>query len=50
MELLGDMRHGESCSVRLEMVFVLVQDRCKVYAENTVGSEIILDAPNGTPR
>jgi len=50
MELLGDMGHGESRSVRLEMVFVLVQDRCTVYAENTIGSEIVLDAPDGTPR
>jgi hypothetical protein len=37
-------------SVRLEMVLVLVQDRCTVCAERTVGSEIILDAPDGTPR
>ena len=50
MELLGDMHHVESRSVRLEMVFVLVQDRCTVYAEHTIGSEIILDAPVGTPR
>ena len=50
MELLGDVGHVESHSLRLEMVFVLVQDRCMVYAENTIGSEIILDAPDGTPR
>ena len=25
-------------------------DRCTVCAERTIGSEIILDAPNGTPR
>jgi hypothetical protein len=37
-------------SVRLEMVLVLVQDRCAVCAERTVGSEIVLDAPDGTPR
>ena len=49
MELLGDVGHVESRSVRLEMVFVLVQDRCTVYAEDTTGSEIILDAPDGTP-
>jgi hypothetical protein len=29
--------------VHLEMVFVLVQDRCTVWAERTIGSEIILD-------
>ena len=50
MELLGDMGHVESRSVRLEMVFVLVQERCTVCAEHTIGSEIILDAPDGTPR
>jgi hypothetical protein len=36
--------------VRLEIVLVLVQDRCMVCAERTVGSKIILDSPNGTPR
>ena len=48
MELLGDMGHVESRSVCLEMVFVLVQDRCTVYAEHTIGSEIVLDAPDRT--
>jgi hypothetical protein len=28
----------------------LMQDRCIVYAECTIGSPIILDAPNGIPR
>ena len=32
-------------SVHLEMVLVSVQDRCKVYAKRTIGSETILDAP-----
>ena len=50
MELLGDVSHVESHSVRLEMVFVLVQERCTVCAEHTVGTKIILDAPDGTPR
>ena len=50
MELLGDVGHVESRSVRLEMVFVLVQDRCTVCAERTIGSEIVLYAPDGTPR
>ena len=36
--------------VHLEIVLVLVQDRCMVCAERTIGSEIILDAPDGTPR
>ena len=90
MEHLGDVGHGESRSVRLEMVLMLVQDRCTVCAtyhlgrtrwyssvtklnwklvlvrleivlilmqdrctvcvEGTIGSEIILDPPDGTPR
>ena len=37
-------------SVRLEMVLVSVQDRCMVCAKRTIGSEIILDAPDGTPK
>ena len=41
MELLGEMGHVESRLVRLEMVLVLVQDRCTVYAKRTVGSDII---------
>ena len=48
MELLVDVGHVESRSVRLEMV--LVQDRCTICAKHTIGSDIILDAPNGTPR
>ena len=50
MELLGDVGHVQSCSVRLEMMLVLVQDRCMVCAKRTIGSDIVLDAPDGTPR
>ena len=32
----------------LEIVLVMTQDRCTVCAEFTIGSEIILDAPDGT--
>ena len=32
-------------SIRLEIVLVLVQDRCTVCAKRTIGSETILDAP-----
>jgi hypothetical protein len=28
---------------------VSVQDRCTVCAKHTIGSEIVLDAPDGTP-
>jgi hypothetical protein len=37
-------------SVRLDRVVILIQDWYTVYAKRTVGSGIILDAPNGTPR
>jgi hypothetical protein len=37
-------------SVCLEMVLVLVQDRCTVYTKHTMGMEIVLDEANGTPR
>jgi hypothetical protein len=36
--------------VHLEMVLVFVQDRCMVCAKCTIGLEIVLDAPDGTPR
>jgi hypothetical protein len=36
--------------VHLQTVLVSVQDRCRVCAKLTVGSEIVLDTPNGTPR
>ena len=50
MELLGDMGRVESHSVYLEMVLILMQDKCTVYAERTIGLDIILDALDGTPR
>ena len=50
MELLGDLGHVESRLVRLQMVLVLVQDRCMVCAKRTIGSDIVWDAPDGTPR
>ena len=30
-------------------MLTLTQDGCMVCAEHTIGSEIVLDAPNGTP-
>ena len=36
--------------VFLEAVLVSVQERCTIYAKHTTGSEIMLDAPDGTPR
>jgi hypothetical protein len=34
----------------LQIVLMLTQDRYTVCVERTIGSEIILDAPDGTPR
>ena len=36
-------------SICLEIVLVLVQDSCTVCTECTIGSEIVLDALDGTP-
>ena len=41
MVILSDVGHMESRSVRLEMVLVLVQDKCMVCAKRTVGSDIV---------
>ena len=37
-------------SVHLEIVQILMQDRCMVCAERAIVSEVILDVPDGTPR
>ena len=37
-------------SVLSEIVLILMEDRCIVCVERTIGSEIIFDAPDGTPR
>ena len=51
MVLLGDEAQVEYLvSVCLDIVLILTQDRCTVCAERTIGSEIILDAPDGNPR
>jgi hypothetical protein len=50
MQLLGDMGHMESRSVRFETVEVSVRDRCIVSAKHNIVSEIVLDVPDSTPR
>ena len=51
MVLLGDEAQVEYLvSVRLDIVLILTQGRCAVCTERTIGSEIILDAPDGTPK
>jgi hypothetical protein len=37
-------------SVLSEIVLMSTQDRCVVCIGRKIGSEIILDAPNGAPR
>jgi hypothetical protein len=54
MQLLGDVSHvecrfglfGDSVSASE----ILVQDRCTVCTKRTIGSEIVLDALDATPR
>jgi hypothetical protein len=36
-------------SLHLEIVVVIVQDSYMIFAKRTIGTEIILDAPDGTP-
>jgi hypothetical protein len=36
--------------VHLDMVLVLVQDRCMVCVKRTIGTVIVLVTPDGTPR
>ena len=49
---LGDSANldVDRCMVCLDIVLILTQDRRTVCAECTIGSEIVLDANNGTPR
>jgi hypothetical protein len=37
-------------SIHLETVQISMQDKCTVYTKRTIGSEIVWDAPDGTPR
>jgi hypothetical protein len=49
-EPLGEWVKWNLVSVCLETALVSMQYRCTVCAEHTIGSEIILDAPDDTPR
>ena len=46
---LGDEVQVEAHFGLLDIVLILTQDRCTVCVKRTKGSEIILDAPDGTP-
>jgi hypothetical protein len=47
MVLLSNVGLVELCSVHLEIVLILTQDRCTVCTERTIGSQIVFDAPDG---
>jgi uncharacterized membrane protein len=50
MVLLGTRIKWKLDSVYLKIVLILTQDGCTVLVKRTAGSEIILGAPDGTPR
>ena len=47
---LGDEAKVEARFGLSDIVLILTQDRCTVCVECTIGSEIVLDALEGTPR
>ena len=49
MVLLGVVSLVEARAVHLEVVLVLAQDSCMVCDECSLGMEIILGTPDGTP-
>jgi hypothetical protein len=50
MVLLGDEAQVEAHFGPFGDSPFLTQDRCMVCAEHNIRSEIVLDAPDGTPR
>ena len=50
MELLGDVGHVESHFPLFEDIVSVGANRCTVCAKHTIGSEIVLDAPDGATR
>ena len=47
---LGDEAEVEARFGLSDIVIILTHDRCTVCVERTIGSKIICDAPDGTPR
>jgi hypothetical protein len=47
---LGDKPQVAARLVHLEIVLILMQDRCMVCVERVISSKIVLDAPDRTPR
>jgi hypothetical protein len=50
LELQGDVGHVKSCFGPFGDTVGNVQDRCIVCDKHTIGPEIVLDAPDSTPR
>jgi hypothetical protein len=50
MDLLGDIGHLESRFNPFGDAVLFVQDMCTVCAKHTIGTKIVLDAPDGTHR
>jgi hypothetical protein len=50
MVLLGDEAQVDARFCLFGDTANLTQDRCTICAKCTIGLEIILDAPDGTPR
>ena len=50
MVQLGDEARMEACFSLSNIELILTQVRFMVYVKCTIGSEVILDAPDGTPR
>ena len=49
MELLSDVGHVKYHFILFGDSVSSVQDRCMVCVECTIGFEIVLDAPDGSP-
>ena len=47
---LGDEAQVEAHFGLSDIVLILTQDSCTICVERTIGSEIVLDAPDRTPR
>jgi hypothetical protein len=47
---LGDEAKWKLVSILSDIVLILMQDRCTICIKCTIGSEIVLDTPDGNPR
>jgi hypothetical protein len=49
MVLLGDGLNWKLALIRLETVLILTHNMYSVHAKQIIGTEIVLEAPDGTP-